>query len=374
MKYMGSKRTMLRNGLGELLVARAAKARRVVDLFAGTGAVSWHVAERCEVPVVAVDLQQYAVTLAGAVTTRTNALDARTLHRQWIEPARDEYESESCKQSWRSGSRLERADVEAERRLSSGRPDRHVSLAYGGYYFSHAQARAIDTLLAHLPTRGPRRTTCVAALIEAVSRCAAAPGHTAQPFQPTDSALPFIESAWRRDVFDAASAALSAICPRHALVKGAAIQADGSEMARKKINEHDLVFLDPPYSAAQYSRFYHVLETVAHGECGPVSGVGRYPASDRRPRSTFSLKSAAPKAIADLLGSLGAARCEVVMTFPQYGSSNGIVGEDLVALAREWFHVDVDSVATRYSTLGGNNNERASRMRSMELILAMRPR
>ncbi|MCB9133375.1 MAG: DNA adenine methylase [Anaerolineales bacterium] len=29
------------------------------------------------------------------------------------------------------------------------------------------------------------------------------------------------------------------------------------------LNNNDLVFVDPPYSSVQYSRFYHVLETVA---------------------------------------------------------------------------------------------------------------
>ena len=58
MKYMGSKRSMLLDGLGDLLANNALKTTRFVDLFAGSGAVSIHVATKYEIPVIASDLQQ----------------------------------------------------------------------------------------------------------------------------------------------------------------------------------------------------------------------------------------------------------------------------------------------------------------------------
>jgi 16S rRNA G966 N2-methylase RsmD len=66
MKYMGSKRAMLRNGLGEVLQSELRSARRFVDLFSGSGAVSIHVAQRINVPVVSVDIQKYGALLSGA--------------------------------------------------------------------------------------------------------------------------------------------------------------------------------------------------------------------------------------------------------------------------------------------------------------------
>ena len=55
MKYMGSKRKMLQNGLGFLLRQEMRTARRFVDLFSGSGVVARFVAERFRKPVVAVD-------------------------------------------------------------------------------------------------------------------------------------------------------------------------------------------------------------------------------------------------------------------------------------------------------------------------------
>src|SRR5262249_44190375 len=142
----------------------------------------------------------------------------------------------------------------------------------------------------------------------------------------------------------------------------------------RSVMPSDLVFVDPPYSAVQYSRFYHVLETIARGSCGSVSGVGRYPPFEERPRSLFSLLSKASDAMDRLLSLLGQRGCGVVMTFPQHACSNGVVGEKLISRAREWFEIDVMPVRTRHSTLGGNNFGRSARRTSVELIFSMKPR
>src|SRR5262245_59297263 len=85
MKYMGSKRAMLRNGLGEALYREARGRRRIVDLFCGSGAVAWFVAENIALPVLAVDLQEYAVTLARSVVQRETSLDSEDLALQWLD-------------------------------------------------------------------------------------------------------------------------------------------------------------------------------------------------------------------------------------------------------------------------------------------------
>ena len=75
---------------------------------------------------------------------------------------------------------------------------------------------------------------------------------------------------------------LNVISLQFASKKGSAVVADANATA-KTLKAGDIAFIDPPYSGVQYSRFYHVLETVAKGECGVVSGTGRYPTrtSDR---------------------------------------------------------------------------------------------
>jgi adenine-specific DNA-methyltransferase len=374
-KYMGSKRWMLSNGLGTLLVRRSANAERFVDLFSGTAAVSWHVADHQDVPVLAADLQSYSSVLARAVLDRTQELHSPRTVSNWIERAQARSQDNEL---WPAAEKASRGRLSARKVLAARAlckdAEGIVTSSYGGYYFSVQQAIMIDSLRETLPKREPGRTLCLATLIWAITRCVASPGHTAQPFQPTSTALPFIAEAWERDVLQAVGDVFPMIAARKANVRGEAMVGDAKDVAESVIAEGDLVFVDPPYSAAQYSRFYHVLETVAQGSCGAVSGEGRYPPPSERPRSLYSLRSRAPQALAELLDALGHTGCEVVMTFPQQQCSNGLSGEAVIDLAKQWFEVDVSSVVMRHSTLGGNNLQRAARRSSRELIMLMQPK
>lgn len=370
MKYMGSKCWMLTNGLGSLLLREARHSERFVDLFSGTGVVSWHVATKVDLPVLAVDLQAYSAVLSKAILGRTFTLEGFDEGKDWIARARS-------LAGWSSEGKhheeLDQEDVMQAREMCEG-ADGLITRSYGGFYYSPPQALLLDALLSELPSSDPERTTCLAALICAATRCAASPGHTAQPFQPTTSALPFINESWAKDPSEACEAILPGISKQFALCAGSTIVGDAHQIAREQVSSGDLVFLDPPYSAAQYSRFYHVLETIARGSCGVVEGEGRYPPPNERPRSKWSLKSEALDALKDLLALLGERQCRVVMTFPQYGCSNGIVGEQIADLARRWFVVDTMAIPMRHSTLGGNNAGRSSRRDALELVLTMQPR
>jgi 16S rRNA G966 N2-methylase RsmD len=306
MKYMGSKRWMLGNGLGHLLVERAQSADRFVDLFSGSAAVSWHVAEHTDLPVLAVDLQTYSAVMARAVIGRTRKLVSADLSVEWIDRAEKLREqSPMCGRATAyNAEKVQPGDVLSGRRLCL-QTDSIITRSYGGYYFSPEQAITADALLEALPQREPRRSTCLATLIWAITRCVASPGHTAQPFQPTDTALPFIRESWSKNLLAACRDILPSIADQAAITKGRAIVDDAVQIASRELGPGDLVFLDPPYSAAQYSRFYHVLETVARGSCGAVSGGGRYPPPEERPRSRFSLKSEGARAIRELLQVLG---------------------------------------------------------------------
>lgn len=374
MKYMGSKRSLLQNGLGELIEGEAAQHERVVDLFTGSAAVAWFVAERVDRPVVAVDLQHYATSLAQAVLGRTTKRSASRLEKVWLGPLRDSKKTKTTAE-WRAkrtAHRVAASEVRMARRLSADAVEPLVR-AYGGHYFSPEQAAQLQRAVDTLPDDKQDRAVCRAALIIAASRCAAAPGHTAQPFQPTPSALPYIESAWSRDLPGTTAQAVEVIASKHARVKGETAVADALDVART-LSPKDLVIIDPPYSAVQYSRFYHVLETIAREEVASVAGVGRYPERSARPRSTFSLKSEARTAFAQLLDSVAEAGSSALVTFPAGECSNGISGAWLARAAREHFDVEQTCVLGRFSTLGGNGSGRKARKPSAELILTLRPR
>lgn len=380
MKYMGSKRAMLRNGLGDVVTEYTRGARRFVDLFSGAGSVSWFVAEETQLPVLANDLQSFSAVLADAVIARTTEADAVQLKRDWLMPARLEAVGTYA---WRKAGEVTsrrfntRTWVSLSRRLcedSAPEVAGPIWKAYGGHYFSPRQSLLLDTMLRNLPTEEPNRTICLAATITAASKCAASPGHTAQPFQPTSSAGPFLRESWKQDPINRAAEALEVLCPRHANVTGRSTTGDAVELAAS-LQEDDVVFVDPPYSGVHYSRFYHVLETIARGGCGAVNGAGRYPPAEERPRSAFSCKSESETAGEELLDNLAAAGVKTIVTFPSGECSNGLSGEAICRVAEDRFRILLKRVVEgRFSTLGGNNVCRRARAAAEELILVLSPR
>lgn len=375
MKYMGSKLSLLDNGLDEVLLREVKAADRFVDLFCGTGRVSWFVAETAAVSVLATDLQCYAAVLARAIVGRTSPISMERIVDAWLRPARDSLAGvEAYEPAVACSANVDASAIDAARQLCTTMPGGPIWRSYGGHYFSPLQALTFDHLIEHIPPDGGCLSNlCRASLVLAASKCVAAPGHTAQPFQPSSRALPYIRLSWCRDTISLTQAVLEQIAPRHARVLGESSIGNANDVA-KSLGNGDVVFVDPPYSNVQYSRFYHVLETIARGSCSPVSGVGRYPPQSERPRSEYSLRSGARKATADLLRDLGQRGCRVLLTFPHGDASNGLNGEQLIETASDWFVVDVRVVYSRFSTLGGNGYNRRARHSTEELLLTMRPR
>jgi adenine-specific DNA-methyltransferase len=308
-----------------------------------------------------------------AVVSRTQRLDAARLEKTWLNPVRAR---RSRYKLWRAAPALadgiRKTTVVAAREICEASTTNQVSRLYGGYY-SPQQAITFDLLLRGLPTRKPDRAVCHAALLMAASKCAAAPGHTAQPFRPTPTARPYIHSAWEQDPLGVIKESLAAFAQRHARCRGSARVADALSVA-KDLREGDLAIVDPPYSAVQYSRFYHVLEVMARPTDFAPEGHGRYPPFAMRPRSSVSVKSEARKALETLLNRLAEAGSTAILTFPVGDYSNGLSGTSVTELAAESFQVVEARVGGRFSTLGGNNSRRPSRHPSEELILSLRPR
>ena len=376
MKYMGSKSSLLKNGLGQIIAEESKNTTRLVDLFCGAGSVSWFAAVKLGIPVLACDLQAYATILAGAVIKRTQPADYEDVGETWLSKASSKL---SKLDVWLDALKLDKADyrielwqIKAQKLCESYRREKSSLIlgCYGGHYFSPTQALSFDAMLETLPNDKDTRELCLAAAIIAASCCVASPGHTAQPFKATESAGKFLREAWQRDPFHYARKALEKLCLLYSPFPGDTIIDDANKIAIS-LKADDLVFVDPPYSDVQYSRFYHVLETMARRSCGAVEGVGRYPPFSERPQSLYSQKSSSEKAIEDLLSKLSSNGCTVILTFPQNKRSNGLSGEHLGDMASQFFRVKSRLVNSRFSTLGGNSINRSARKSSVELMLIL---
>lgn len=375
MKYMGSKRAMLRNGLGEAIANEIGNSTAFFDLFSGSAAVAWHVAEKYSQRVIASDLQEYSAAIAASVLGRIAPVAEQSWIDSWIARAHEDLKmSPFITAAERIQSDLRKRPVEllAEeaRDLSSLTADGSISLAYGGYYFSPLQALWIDALRHNLPAAPECRSIALAALVVTGSQCAASPGHTAQPFKPNDTAGPFLIEAWSRSVIELAKKSAREIGARYSRVVGAGQKRDALETA-KDLTEGSLAFIDPPYSGVHYSRFYHVLESIAVGSVGGVSGAGRYPARFERPSSDYSIGTKSTAAVELLLSEISSRGANAIVTFPAGKASNGLSGSDVRDIAAKYFRIKEEKISSRFSTLGGNSTHRAARQTADELILTL---
>lgn len=277
MKYMGHKGKLL-SFLGDILVEESKNSQSIADPFCGSGAVSWYLAEKTNKSIVSGDLQEFAIRRAAAVTHRTSALDPVAIYKPWIKRANrvlsriTENFPNAEKSVEPDVSRTEdiiklvlRSRLFCETvlpdLLAGLRRQFPMTKAYGGHYFSPLQALMLDSLRSTLPINDDERSVALAALIETASRCAASPGHTAQPFQPTITSAKYILEAWQRPVDKLLKEAVTNISSKHAHMLGRAETGDYLSTI-ESLQEGDLVFADPPYSDVHYSRFYHVLETL----------------------------------------------------------------------------------------------------------------
>ena len=163
MKFMGSKRVMLKNGLGELLSSESRYCKRIVDLFCGAASVSWFAAININKPVLAIDLQQFAVILASSVIGRTSAFSSINLEKEWLELT---VQQRQLFPEWNEAIILDNQKFNTAiwqshaQKLCSTNKNPASNLiwnSYGGHYFSPSQALTFDAMLSTLPQNQEKR-------------------------------------------------------------------------------------------------------------------------------------------------------------------------------------------------------------------------
>lgn len=376
--------------LGDVLLHYANGAEKIADPFCGSAAVSWFLAENTDKEIISGDIQSFAVARAKAIVERTAPLDPERMIQSWFAKATAIVDHvaghfpnnlRSIEPNLTEPNQIKQVVTQSRSFCSDVLPMVFDSLdgawpiskAYGGHYYSPVQALVFDALRQCLPAEADKRKVALAALVEAVSRAAAAPGHTAQPFQPTASSAKYIIEAWKRDAWSLVSDAVQEISCRSATVKGKGVVGDFRNTIGH-LNEGDLVFADPPYSGVHYSRFYHALETVTRGTEFEPEGKGRYPSINDRPSSDFSKKTTAFRAAKQLLDTCSAKRARLILTFPTTGASNGLQASDFVNYGSTLFSdVNVEEVESDFSTLGGNKKHREARQVCKESIICFVP-
>jgi adenine-specific DNA-methyltransferase len=368
-QYLGSKVRLL-DAISSAVDSVDTARGPVLDLFSGSGVVSAHLARRRE--VTAVDIQEYARVLASALLSPARLGSAKieeliAAARLMAGGAAGTGLGPLLRYERAATDALEAGDpgplcdiVEGGSLVAFSRgdgPDRGqlaealagaacapadagapltLTRYYGGVYFGYAQALALDCLLAAIRTLpASQRDTALAALLGAASECVTSVGnHFAQPVRPRDklgapklSALVALTRRRKRDIFEAFASRLK----RYEVVPGAAktaeaVQADYRAFLASHKRHVAAAYADPPYTRDHYSRFYHVLETMARGDSPEISTVsvngsvslsrGLY--RSERHQSPFCIRSEAPAAFHALFSGVRQLDAPLVLSYSPY--------------------------------------------------------
>ncbi len=239
---------------------------------------------------------------------------------------------------------------------------------YGGLYFSFRQAVELDALAADARRlTGPSRDMALAAVIATASEVVSTVGNQfAQPVQPRgkdgspkSSLLKTVARQRRVSVdetfakFAARFASLEPVRtgPHHV------VRADFRDVLAAPPQDLGAIYADPPYTRDHYSRFYHVLETIALGDEPSISEVGSAGArslsralyrSDRH-QSPFCIRKQAPAAFHALFKGARELEVPIILSYSPYSGGTAarpeprvVTVDDIVRVAAGYFnHVAV---------------------------------
>lgn len=370
--YMGTKRP-LADTVAELAVECQTGA--CLDLFSGMGAVGQALSP--ERNIWSNDLQSFSTLVAKCQfccpvgppsreeVTALIKHDFRRLLAEFALENRHDFEAESQALIDRALSFFSKQfedRIFVSNRIVTGGGRRHRLFydRYAGTYFGIKQCAEIDALrqVFDLKLTKPAWDWCVVALGAAIGRCANTTGHFAQPLAPKLANIDRVVEQRSRSIWSEFLAALDRI-----EVLGApdwragnkVFQSEAISLLQSDVQLGDvgLVYADPPYTADQYSRYYHIYETLVAYDYPAARGRGQY--RDGRAVSTFCHKSKIQDQLRNLIGAVSSRRKDLILSYP----SNGLMPnsrEKIIEMITHYFgsEPDVIHVSHSHSTMGAS--------------------
>ncbi len=405
-QYMGTKQDIAAD-VAEV-VSSLRPDRPLLDLFCGMCSVAGAVSPS-DRPVWGNDVQEYAAHAARCMITSTgdppNAQQTVALLLQSasrneaalmerfaraLEIERDVLDSPSVEAyrtaygAWRHAANdatiAEEVALLAQHRRAA--PYRLATLTFAWGYFGLTQAIAIDSLRYAIERERhagnldrDEKEWALLALLQAASRLATGPGHTAQYLAAsTSTSLERVVRQRRRNIYRQFEIELGLLRPfgsREWRSRNRVFSCDAlaiwSQLTAQRFRDA-VIYADPPYSKNQYSRFYHVLETLQRYDYPSAHGRGRY--RPDRFSTGFSSRARVASSFDRLCEGASALNCALVLSYPD----NGLLlryekGNLKEILSRHFSRVDLAlEVPARHSTLGARHGQRNNPVNEMVFV------
>ena len=250
--------------------------------------------------------------------------------------------------------------------------DSVVSRYFGGLYFGIEQGIQLDVLARRASLVGRAEAdTVMSAVLSTASACVGTIGKQfAQPLRPRDKCGAPKLGLWKRidrdrslDLRATFEQSLTLLSHRPAAqLDSLAVRSDYREFLDAWEGNLAVVYADPPYTRDHYSRYYHVLETIALRDQPMLSrtnlngrgSVSRGVYREDRHQSPFSIRTQAPGAFRELMHLTKRRGASLLLSYsPHMGGGRSrprvVDATDLETLAKQYFRsverLDVTGVA-----------------------------
>ena len=318
-RYMGIKTNLLNELVPEIQEVTP-KNGVVLDLMAGSNAVSYALKEFFT--VYTNDVQEYSYIISRAV----------------IENNREIVSAKSAKEELLDN--IQKNLLKSEYNF--------FEKTYSDTYFSRLQCKYIDSIRYAIDKLNNeyKKDLYLFALMCAMCKVQSTPGHFAQ-FMPKDH--PRIIPLQKMDIYDE----FIEKCNNYSDLyfnknENKAFCGDYKELFKKNIGHIDTIYLDSPYSQEQYSRFYHVLETLVKYDNPTVNFKAKY--RDDRFQSDFCYKSKVKQEFENIMGFCKQNKINLVISY----SNKGVLDyNELENLCYKYFSsVQMNKINYTHSTQG----------------------
>jgi adenine-specific DNA-methyltransferase len=256
------------------------------------------------------------------------------------------------------------------------------SKTYSGTFFGIGQAIEADALYAAFVHSYQKRIIsrdehrwCMIALGRTLLKLANSTGHFAQYLKPKKENFRRYLALRRRSMWVEWLNSLSDLAPIRDDIWRSKNKVFNEDCLRllpalaKKNSSVGVIYADPPYTDDQYSRYYHVLETLFLYDYPSVTGAGLY--RPNRFHTPFSLKSKVHAALETLSQSAARTGADLVLSYPTTGLATK-AGADIRTILKKHFRTveTCRSISHTHSTFGASKG--SAHTQATELIYLAR--
>lgn len=350
--YMGTKRSIA--PLVSEVVSNGPSGP-LLDLFSGMCAVGSEVG--VSRPIWNNDIQHFAASVARAFFTSNefplqpedaadlvyklykrnyNALEKRFCNELYLE--KDALQSGTISKIHKLSSLIpninnsHKLNVERIRlsKKSNTFPYRLFSITYAGGYIGLQQSLqvdsirfALDKLLSEKLISLDQFRWMILALCQAICRASTTTGHFAQFIKINKNNKNRFLKNRNKSIWFLWLDSFGQLAPVGSSrwrSKNKVFNCDSLRLLKELKKEHEIpsiIYADPPYTSDQYSRYYHLYETLILYDYPSSSGEGRY--RPDRFSSGFSLKTKVIQSFTDLIESSSKLSSQLVLSYPENG-------------------------------------------------------